>query len=270
MCQQREWRSAVRIPDQLRAEQLAQIDAEDHAGAAVGSPKPELGVERHDARGQVAEHTFEVCLRGLDLGLRALVGSAHFVKLPGHHVERAREHAKLVAACHGRTLAEVAAGDRRGSLRQNGQGGRQLFRQEDRERERTQQAEQQRQREREPVQLLKPDARQQQLLVVLVADLHGLGGGGEFRRHLLQHLQRADVVGQREGVHRHDHAQVEALFGQRFDRRVRLLRAYLPHHGTHRQLGHHGDAGAGHCQHRAARAEQRRLVDAVLVAQAIQ
>ena len=82
-----------------------------------------------------------------------------------------------------------------------------------------------------PKMRFRPDAREQQLLVVLVSPASTSSRVlGDRRGHALQHLQDADVVGDGEHVHRHDHAQVEAAVGNRLDRAHGLLRAHLAQH----------------------------------------
>ena len=133
--------------------------------AAVRRAQPQRVVEREHARREVREDAFEVRLGVRELGFLALRFGARLGELQRHAVERAREHAELVAARVGRALAEVALRDRARAFDEHVERRGKPFGQQERGGERGEQREQQRERERDAVEALQAPAREQQLLV---------------------------------------------------------------------------------------------------------
>ncbi len=182
-----------------------------------------------------------------------------------------RQYAKFVAARHRLALAEVALGHRARALDQEGKRCGQPLAQHERQRQRGEQREQQRQRQRQSIEPPQTLAREQQLLVIALPGLHGLGIGRELLRNPLQQLQHAHFLRQAHDIHRYQHAQIKTFVGYRLDRAVTLLHPELAQQRPAGKLGHQpGALGTGISDDFPALREQRRLLGSGLLAQHIE
>jgi hypothetical protein len=246
-------------------------DAEDAAGGRVHRLHVHALVEGEHPRREVRKDALEIRARVLDLLLVALHRLRGVGDLARHRVERLGEDAELVAALHRIQLRVVALGDGARRFGERRERRRQALGKHEGERQRRKEREEHRQRERQPEQFLEVAAGQQELAVVVQARLHQLRIAHYGGRRLLQHLENADVVGDREDVHGNHDPQVHAAIGNVLDLRDALLRADLAQHVRARKVRkqRHG-LDARLRDHAAARGEKRGLFDGKLLAQAIE
>ncbi len=244
---------------------------EDLPGGGVHRLHVESLVEREHPRGEVRQDGLEVGLGILELLLVPLHRLGGIGDLARHRVERLREDAELVAAIDRVELGVVALGDRARRLGERRQRRGELLREHEGQRESREQREQHGQGEGQAKDLFQPAARQLECLVVPQPRLDQLRVLRDRERHPLQHLQDANVVGDREHVHRNDDTQVHAALADGLDAPHLLLCAHLAQHVGARKVGKQRDGlGARLHDDLAARRHQRRFLDGMLLAQAVE